>query len=75
MCVMNFMKLHEINLTRVLCTVVHMATKINIKCKALSVSEKLEIIKKADAQPYVMYTKAAEQLSITVSTLNNIVTC
>jgi hypothetical protein len=43
-----------------------MATKMNIKCMALSVSEKLEIIKKADAQPHVMCTTVAKQLSITV---------
>jgi hypothetical protein len=42
----------------------------NIKRKALSASEKLEIIKKADAQRHVMGTKVAEELSIPGSTNN-----
>jgi hypothetical protein len=50
-----------------------MATKTNRKHKALSVSNKLEIIK-VDAQPHVMHTKVGEQLSIPVSTLSNTVT-
>jgi hypothetical protein len=49
-----------------------MAAKTNIKCKALSVSEKLEVIKKVDAQPHVTCTKVAEQLTIPASVLNSI---
>jgi hypothetical protein len=48
-----------------------MATKDNIKHTALSVSEKMEIIKKVDAQTHVMHKKVAEQLSTPASTLNN----
>jgi transposase len=48
-------------------------TKTNIKCKVLSVSEKLEIIKKVDTQLHVTCTKVAEQFSIPASTLNNII--
>jgi hypothetical protein len=49
-----------------------MATNTNIKRRALSVSEKLGIIKKVDAQPHVMRTKVIKQLSIPMSILNNI---
>jgi hypothetical protein len=49
-----------------------MATKANIKCKVLSVSEKMEIIETVDAQPHVKCIKVAKQFSILVSTLNNI---
>jgi plasmid maintenance system antidote protein VapI len=49
-----------------------MARKTNMKHKALSVSEKLGIIKKVVTQPHVMHTEFAEQLSIPVSILNNI---
>jgi hypothetical protein len=48
------------------------ATKIDIKHSALPVSEKLEIIKKVYAQSHVMHAKVAEQLSIPVSVVNNI---
>jgi hypothetical protein len=47
--------------------------KTSIKHKALPVSEKLKITKKADAQPRVMCTKVTEQLSIPMSTPNNII--
>jgi hypothetical protein len=47
------------------------ARKTHIKHNALSVSEKLGIIKMVGAQPHVMHTNVAEQLSIPVSTLNN----
>jgi hypothetical protein len=49
-----------------------MATKTNVKHEALSVSEKLEIVQKVDAQPDVTCAKVLEQLSISLSVLNNI---
>lgn len=65
-------KLRESKLTRVLYKAVYVATKTYIKCKELSVSEKLVIINNMDAQPLVARTKLAEQLSIPVPMLNNI---
>jgi hypothetical protein len=47
-----------------------MATKTNMKCNT-SVSEKQEIVEKEDAQSHV-HTKVAEQLSIPLVTVNNI---
>jgi hypothetical protein len=53
-------------------TAICMVTKTNIKCMALSVPEKLEIIKKVESQSYVMQKKIMEQLRIPVSVLDNI---
>jgi hypothetical protein len=66
--VLNFVKLHESNVSCVLLIAVCISTKTNIKHKMLSLSEKLEMIKKVDAQPHVTCTKVAEQLSIPMST-------
>jgi hypothetical protein len=52
---------------------VYMATKTNIKCKVLPVSEKLAIIMKVDAQPLVMCTEVVKQLCMPLSKLNNII--
>jgi hypothetical protein len=57
---LHFMKMYESKLTLVLYMAVCMAIKTNINCKALSVIEKLEIIKKVDGKSHVMYTKVAE---------------
>lgn len=46
--------------------------KIKYKTYSVINFEKLEAIKKVDAQPHVMYTKVEEQLSIPMSMLNNI---
>jgi hypothetical protein len=51
-------------LTHVLCTAVRTATETNIKRKALSAFEELEIIKKVGAQPCLMGTMVVEQLSV-----------
>jgi hypothetical protein len=48
-----------------------MATKTNVKCKALSVSEKLEGIQKVDAEPHVTCAMVVEQFNI-LSVLNNV---
>jgi hypothetical protein len=52
-------------------TVRNMASKVGIKQKALSVANKLHIIKKVDTEPHVTLIKLAE-LGIPVSTLSNI---
>jgi hypothetical protein len=49
-----------------------LVTKTNIECMALSVPEKLEIIRKVDSQSYVMHKKVMEQLRISVSVVDNI---
>jgi plasmid maintenance system antidote protein VapI len=49
-----------------------MATKSKTEHKALSVSEKMEIIKKVDAEPQVTHTKVVKELNIPLATLNNI---
>jgi hypothetical protein len=43
----------------------------NMKCNT-SVSEKQEVVKKVGAQPCVVHTKVAEQLSMPLVTINNI---
>jgi hypothetical protein len=66
--VLNFVKFHESKVSCILHTAVCIATKTNIKLEMLSVSKKLEIIKKVDAQPHVTCKKVAEQLSIPMAT-------
>jgi hypothetical protein len=43
-----------------------MASKVEIKQKALLVSDKLDIIKKVNSQPHVTQIKLAEELGIPV---------
>jgi hypothetical protein len=50
-----------------------MATStMGIKCKPLSVSEKLNIISKVDGTPNASRTKIAEELGIPVATLHTV---
>jgi hypothetical protein len=51
--VLNFVKFHDSKVSCILHIAECIATKTNIKHEMLSVSEKLEIIKKVDAQPHV----------------------
>lgn len=62
------MRLHESKLICVLCTAVCMATKKNMKHKELPVSVELGIIKKV----VLNHTEVGNELSIPISTLNNI---
>jgi phage baseplate assembly protein W len=61
--VLNFVKLYGGKLTSLLYVPVCIATKTSIKHKALSVSEKLEFIKKVDAQTHLMDGKVVVQLT------------
>jgi hypothetical protein len=54
----------------ILLVAVCIATKVDIKHNALSVSEKLEFIHNVDAHSHMMYTEDPEQLSVPMSLVN-----
>jgi hypothetical protein len=45
---------------------------IGIKCKSLSISEKLNILSKVDGTPNAPHTKIAEELDIPVARLQTV---